>query len=382
MLGSTVVLLFPKATCASTRPGSRAGRCASARRWPSSGAESSRRARRLRRRQPALRALAEAIGPRVLPQLELAFGDADIEPDALPAALAGAPIAVIDHTALPIEVAARCDGLRDVVFLGTGARSYMDPEALAAIGIAVHLIKGYGDTAVAECAIGLLFDAARKFAAMDRAMRDGRWLRSEGTQLAGKTLGLIGYRRHRRRGRAHGDRDRHEGARLEPHAEGRRAGRRVRRRSSACSPRATRSRSTSCSTDETRGFLSAARIAAMRRGALLVNTARGALVDEAAMVDALRSGQIGHAGLDVFDGRAAAAGPCADDARQRHAVGALRLSHAGGEHAPDRGGVRALRADRRAVLRRSAGRRQAPGRRGAMPEPPRVPALRKEARAP
>jgi D-3-phosphoglycerate dehydrogenase len=53
--------------------------------------------------------------------------------------------------------------------------------------------------------------------------------------------------------------------------------------------------------DETRGFLSAARIAAMRRGALLVNTARGALVDEAAMVAALRSGQIGHAGLDVFD---------------------------------------------------------------------------------
>ena len=44
----------------------------------------------------------------------------------------------------------------------------MDPEALAAIGITVHLIKGYGDTAVAECAIGLLFDAARKFAAMDQ----------------------------------------------------------------------------------------------------------------------------------------------------------------------------------------------------------------------
>ena len=42
------------------------------------------------------------------------------------------------------------------------------------------------------------------------------------------------------------------------------------------------------------------------------------------MVEALRSGQIGHAGLDVFERRAAAAGPCADDARQRHAVGALR----------------------------------------------------------
>jgi len=53
--------------------------------------------------------------------------------------------------------------------------------------------------------------------------------------------------------------------------------------------------------DETRGFLSAARIAAMKRGVILVNSARGALVNEAAMIAALQSGQIRHAGLDVFD---------------------------------------------------------------------------------
>ena len=247
----------------------------------------------------ALRALAEAIGPRTLPQLELAFGDADITADALPAALAGAPIAVIDHTALPIDIAARCPGLRHVVFLGTGARSYMDPEALAAIGITVHLIKGYGDTAVAECTIGLLFDAARRFAAMDRAMRDGRWLRSEGVQLGGKTLGLIGY----------------GGIAAEVARMARGIGMRVVawNRSAktgvagvefvAIERLLAESDAVSLHlllTDETRGFLSASRIAALRRGALLVNTARGALVDEAAMVEALRSGQIGHAGLDVF----------------------------------------------------------------------------------
>lgn len=54
-------------------------------------------------------------------------------------------------------------------------------------------------------------------------------------------------------------------------------------------------------TEETRGFLSAERIARMRPGAILLNTARGAVVDEAAMIAALRSGHIGHAGLDVFD---------------------------------------------------------------------------------
>ena len=62
----------------------------------------------------------------------------------------------------------------------------MDPEALAGIGITVHIIKGYGDTAVAECAIGLLFAAARGFAAMDRGMRAGQWLRSEGRSSAAR----------------------------------------------------------------------------------------------------------------------------------------------------------------------------------------------------
>jgi D-3-phosphoglycerate dehydrogenase / 2-oxoglutarate reductase len=53
--------------------------------------------------------------------------------------------------------------------------------------------------------------------------------------------------------------------------------------------------------DETRGFLSRERIASMRPGVILVNTARGALVDEQAMIDALQSGHIRHAGLDVFN---------------------------------------------------------------------------------
>jgi D-3-phosphoglycerate dehydrogenase len=247
----------------------------------------------------ALRALAEHIGPVQVASLEISFGDADVVPEALPAMLAGAPIAVIDHTALPTEVARRCAGLRHVVFLGTGARSYMDPEALAALGVEVHLIKGYGDTAVAECAIGLLFAAARGFAAMDRAIRDGRWLRTEGTQLGGKTLGLIGYggiaAEVARMGLGLGMKVLAWNRTARPACAGVEfvALDRLLAESDAISLHLLLS-------DETRGFLSAARIAAMPRGVLLVNTARGALVDEGAMIEALRSGQIGHAGLDVF----------------------------------------------------------------------------------
>src|SRR5258708_10498610 len=69
----------------------------------------------------------------------------------------------------------------------------MNPEELAELGIEVHLIKGYGDTAVAECAVALMWSAARGIARMDREMRAGNWLREDGMQLTGKTLGLIGF---------------------------------------------------------------------------------------------------------------------------------------------------------------------------------------------
>src|SRR3954463_8889450 len=119
--------------------------------------------------------------------------DPDITPDQYPGILDGAEIAIVDHTALPSGIAGKCAGLKHVVFLGTGARSYMNPEELAGLGIAVHLIKGYGDTAVAECAVALMWAGARGLAQMDREMRAGNWLRYDGMQLTGKTLGLIGF---------------------------------------------------------------------------------------------------------------------------------------------------------------------------------------------
>ena len=119
--------------------------------------------------------------------------DPNIKPDQWPALLGGAEIGVVDHTALPTDVAKQCKGLKHVVFLGTGARSYMNPEELAEVGISVHLIKGYGDTAVAEAAIALMWASARVIPWMDREMRRGNWLREDAVQLTGKTLGLIGF---------------------------------------------------------------------------------------------------------------------------------------------------------------------------------------------
>ena len=119
--------------------------------------------------------------------------DPNIKPDQWPALLGGAEIGVVDHTALPTDVAKQCTGLKHVVFLGTGARSYMNPDELAGIGIEVHLIKGYGDTAVAEAAIALMWASARVIPWMDREMRRGNWLREDAMQLTGKTLGLIGF---------------------------------------------------------------------------------------------------------------------------------------------------------------------------------------------
>ena len=193
----------------------------------------------------ALRALAESIGAAALPGLDALLRR---RRHRLPTRCRRRSPARRSRSSTtprcPIEVARRCEGLRHVVFLGTGARSYMDPEALASIGIEVHLIKGYGDTAVAECAIGLLFAAARGFAAMDRAMRDGRWLRSEGVQLTGKTLGLIGFGGIAAEVARLAHRPRHEGAGVEPDAPARRRRRRVRRPRRAARRRATRSRCT------------------------------------------------------------------------------------------------------------------------------------------
>ena len=222
----------------------------------------------------------------------------DIDQSTLADLIQGYDVLLDDHTTLPTATLAQCKQLKHVIFLGTGARSYMNPEELAELGIQVHIIKGYGDTAVAEHAIALMWAASRGVARMDRGMRAGHWLRSDGMQLTGKTIGLIGF----------------GGIAAEVARIAGGSGMRVLawNRTPKTAPGVefvpldrllAESDVVSLHlllNDETRGFLSAERIAQIKPGVLLVNTARGAVIDEDAMIAALKSGHIGHAALDVF----------------------------------------------------------------------------------
>jgi D-3-phosphoglycerate dehydrogenase / 2-oxoglutarate reductase len=225
--------------------------------------------------------------------------DPDIKAEEWPKILGGAEIGIVDHTALPTDVAKKCTGLKHVVFLGTGARSYMNPEELAELGIEVHLIKGYGDTAVAECAIALMWASVRTLAEMDREMRAGNWLREAGMQLTSKTLGLIGFG-----GIAAEVARIAAGSGMKVIAWNRTPKTHPGVEFVSLDKLLADSQVISIHlllNDETRGMISADKIAKMRKGVILINTARGAIVDEQAMIDALESGHMRHAGLDVFN---------------------------------------------------------------------------------
>jgi len=216
----------------------------------------------------------------------------------LPRLLAGYDICIDDHSYMPTELMAQCPTLKHIVFMGTGAASYMNVAELADLNIKVHTFGNYGDTAVAEHSIALMFAAARDLARMDREVRRGVWTPREGVQLLGKTLGIIGLGGIGREVARIGS-----GLGMEVIAWNRTP------RADAPCPlvdidtllaRADVVSMNLVLGDETRGFLSAERIARMKPGVILVNTARGALVDEAALIAALQRGHIRHAGLDVF----------------------------------------------------------------------------------
>ena len=241
--------------------------------------------------EPVFRRVHRADDPAITVNLAQA-------PGAIPPLVAGYQVVIDDHSHLPTDVVKQCPDLRHVVFLGVGAASYMNVAELKELGVTVHTIKGYGDRAVAEHTVALLFASARSVAGMDRELRAGTWRPQGGMQLDGKVLGLIGL----------------GGIGLEVARIAKGIGMEVIAWNRSPVPDApvplvsrddVLARADILSlhialNDETRGMLGATELAKLKPGAILINTARGALVDEAALIQALESGHLRHAGLDVF----------------------------------------------------------------------------------
>ncbi len=218
---------------------------------------------------------------------------------ALAGLLAGREAVLVFHTPLGASLLDACPRLRVAVFLSTGASSYIDLAEAERRGILVRNTVGYGDRSVAEHAFALLLAAARDIASMDRDIRAGRWQPRPGIELAGRTLGIVGLGGT---GRAMAEMAAAFGMRV---IAWNRSGVPPDVPCEAAELDDLLARADAISlhlalTPETRGIIDRRRLALMRPGSILINTARGALVDEAALARGLASGTPGHAALDVF----------------------------------------------------------------------------------
>ncbi|ACU96567.1 D-2-hydroxyacid dehydrogenase family protein [Saccharomonospora viridis] len=225
------------------------------------------------------------------------------DPDELVRRLAGFDVVVAmrERTPFPESVLSRLPDLRLLVTTGQRNAS-IDVEAARRHGILV-CGTGYLPHPTVELTWALILAACRNLPTEFQAMRDGGWQTTIGTGLRGKTLGVLGLGRL--------------GSQVA------RVGQAFGMRTIAWSQNLTAERAaehdvTAVSKDEllaasdvltvhlvlsarTRGLIGAAELAAMKPTALLVNTSRGPIVDEDALIRALREGSIGGAALDVYD---------------------------------------------------------------------------------
>jgi D-3-phosphoglycerate dehydrogenase len=200
-----------------------------------------------------------------------------------------------------IALLARC---RIIAHYGTGL-DRLDVAAATRRGIWVTNGPRYAVDEVSSHAIALLLAAARKIVAADRAVRAGRWHIKPIVPLhriAGATLGLLGLgniaRATARKGAALGLRVIAHDPYADPAVFAAEAVERV--TFEDCLARADFLSIHLPLTDETRAIVDRTALARMKPGAILVNTSRGGVIDEAALIEALRTGRLAAAGLDVF----------------------------------------------------------------------------------
>ena len=213
-------------------------------------------------------------------------------------------VLVRSATRITRESLALADRLKVIGRAGVGVDT-IDVDAATERGIAVLTAPSGNTTAAAELTMALLLAVVRRVPAADRSMRAGEWSRERftGTELRGKTLGLVGAGRIgsevAKRCRAFGMRVVAYDPFLTPE--------RARALEMELAPLdAVLASADAVSvhvplTDETAGLVGAAELARMKKTAVLLNVARGGVVDEGALVEALRARTICGAGLDVYE---------------------------------------------------------------------------------
>jgi phosphoglycerate dehydrogenase-like enzyme len=210
-------------------------------------------------------------------------------------------VPIRERTRFPASLLERLPKLELLALTGRNS-GHVDVAAATARGILVAETDGSGASAF-ELTIGLMLAAVRRIPVEDRALREGEWQTGLGIELAGKTLGILGLGRIGSRvaafGRLLGMRVLAWGPTLTDERAAAADARRVPledvfRESDVLSVHLRLS-------ERTRGVVSARCLSLMKRSAYFVNTARGPLVDETALVDALRHHRIAGASLDVYD---------------------------------------------------------------------------------
>jgi glycerate dehydrogenase len=219
--------------------------------------------------------------------------------------LQGATIAVINKVPLPAVAVDALKSLKMVAVMATGTNS-IDLDVCRQRGIVVSNIRGYADHTVPEHALALLLSLSRNLAAWRATLQAGRWQQSDQfclfdhpiRDLHGATLGLIGSG------------SLGNGVARLAEAFGMRVLRAERKGAAALRSGHTDFHEVLCQADaislhcpltpETQGLIGETELRAMKPTALLINTARGGLVDEAALIRALREGWIAGAGFDVI----------------------------------------------------------------------------------
>ena len=191
-----------------------------------------------------------------------------------------------------------CPELRLLSLWGTGTDN-VDLEAARRHGVRVTSTPGISAISIAEHALALMLAVARRIPRIDAEVRQGRWPRGMAVELHGKTLGILGLgavgRRFARLGQGIGMRvlawTMHPNPALGFEVVEKDS---LLRESDAVSLHLRLS-------PETRGSFGAREFGLMKPTAIFINTARGPIVDEAALIEALRSNRIAGAGLDVYE---------------------------------------------------------------------------------